>query len=154
MTASPAPGTDRATILAQIAALGRMNRQELRDEWQRLFGGTAPGYGLDMMRRRLIYRVQELAYGGLAEATRQRLREIDRIAQERARQALEPDRPVAGTMLIKEYEGERHEVLVLPQGFQYRGQRYESLSHIARVISGTNWNGWRFFGLRRQKKVA
>jgi hypothetical protein len=145
---------DRASILAHIAALGRMNRAELCDEWLRLFGKAAPGYGPDLMRRRLIYRVQELAYGGLAEATRQRLREVDRIAQERARQTREPDRPVAGTMLIKEYEGERHEVLVLSQGFQYRGQRYESLSHIARVISGTNWNGWRFFGLRRQKKVA
>jgi hypothetical protein len=150
MTTTP----DRATVLAQIAALGRMNRTELRDEWLRLFGSAAPGYGPDMMRRRLIYRVQELAYGGLSDETRQRLREIDRVAQERARQKQEPDRPVSGTLIIKEYEGQRHEVLVLDRGYQYNGQRFESFSHIARHITGTNWNGWRFFGLRRQKGAA
>lgn len=150
MTTTP----DRASVLAQIAALGRLNRAELREEWKRLFGTEAPGYGPDLMRRRLIYRVQELAYGGISEATRERLREIDRQAQERAKQADEPNRPVAGTLIVKEHGGERHEVVVLVQGYQYRGQRYDSLSRIATVITGTNWNGWRFFGLRRQKGAA
>ncbi len=152
MIATAAPA--ETTILAQIAALGRMPRAELRDEWLRLFGTEPPGYGPDLMRRRLIYRVQELAYGGVSEATRERLRAIDRHAQEKARQKAEPDRPIAGTLLIKEHAGERHEVVVLAQGYQYRGQRYESLSAIAKLITGTNWNGWRFFGLRRPQAGA
>jgi hypothetical protein len=51
--------------------------------------------------------------------------------------------------LVKEYRGERHEVLVTKEGFEYRGQRYRSLSAIARAITGTTWNGLRFFGVRR-----
>lgn len=145
---------DRATVLAQIAALGDLDLTGLRDQWQALFGTEPPGHGREMLRRRLVYRVQELAYGGISEATRQRLREIDRLAQEKAARTEEPDRPVAGTLLIKEHGGERHEVIVLAQGYQYRGQRFESLSHVARTITGTNWNGWRFFGLRRQKVVG
>ncbi|MBA3936235.1 MAG: DUF2924 domain-containing protein [Planctomycetes bacterium] len=143
--------SDRVTVLAHIAELQDLDLTRLREQWRALFGTAPPGFGREMMRSRLIYRVQELAYGGISEATRQRLREIDRMAQETAARAAEPDRPVAGTLIIKEHGGERHEVIVLVQGFQYRGQRFESLSHIARAITGTNWNGWRFFGLRRQK---
>ena len=51
-------------------------------------------------------------------------------------------------MLVKDWGGERHEVTILADGFQYRGQRHASLSGIARLITGTNWNGLRFFGLR------
>lgn len=145
------PTADTPSVLAQIAALGKLDRAQLREEWTRLFGTAPPGYGPDLMRRRLIYRVQELAYGGLAEATRQRLREIDQWAQERAQAKADPNRPVAGTLLIKEYGGERHEVVVLTKGYQYRGQCFDSLSRIATHITGTTWNGWRFFGLRRQK---
>jgi hypothetical protein len=145
---------DTPTVLAQVAALGKLDRAQLRQEWTRLFGTEAPGYGPDLMRRRLIYRVQELAYGGLAEATRQRLREIDQQAQERALAKTDPNRPVAGTLLIKEYGGERHEVVVLTKGYQYRGQCFDSLSRIATHITETTWNGWRFFGLRRQNKGA
>ncbi len=143
---------DRATVLADVAALTKLNRAELQDEWRRLFGTEPPGYGPDLLRRRLQYRVQELAYGGISDATRERLREIDRQAQKKARQKKEPDRPIAGTVFIKQHGGERHEVVVLPIGYQYRGQRFESLSKIAKAITGTNWNGWRFFGIRRNVK--
>lgn len=148
------PTADNPSVLAQIAAIGKLDRAQMREEWTRLFGTSPPGYGPDLMRRRLIYRVQELAYGGLAEATRQRLREIDQQAQERAQAKADPHRPVAGTLLIKEYGGERHEVVVLAKGYQYRGQCFDSLSRIATHITGTTWNGWRFFGLRREKKGA
>ncbi len=150
MTTTPAP--DRATILRQITALADLDLTGLRGQWRVLFGTEPPGYGREMMRRRLAYRVQELAYGGLSEATRQRLREIDE--QQQRKKAVDPAIPVAGTVLSKEHRGERHEVTVRADGFDYRGQRFDSLSAIARRITGTNWNGLRFFGLRSTRGEA
>jgi hypothetical protein len=143
---------DRASIIAQVTAIATLTRDEMKDEWRRLFGTEPPGYGPDLMRRRLQYRVQELAYGGIAEETRKRLREIDRLAQEKAKHPEEADRPIAGTMFVREHGGERHEVIVLQVGYQYRGERYDSLSAIAKKITGGHWNGWRFFGIRRNTK--
>ena len=147
--------SDRESVLAQVAALAPLDRAGLRERWQALFGTPAPGYGPDLMRRRLAYRIQELAYGGLTEATRTRLREIDKAAQHPAK-VVDPAIPVPGTMLVKDWGGERHEVTVLADGFQYRGRRYASLSKVAGVVTGTQWNGLRFFGLkaRSTKKVA
>jgi hypothetical protein len=147
------PSSEHQSVLAQVTALASLDRPQLRERWTALFGGEPPGYGPDLLRRRLAYRIQELAYGGLAEATRQRLREIDAQAQN-ARKGRDPSIPVPGTILIKEWGGERHEVAILEDGFQYRGQRHASLSSIARLITGTNWNGLRFFGLRSQTKGA
>ena len=58
------------------------------------------------------------------------------------------DRPIAGTRLVREYQGVEHVVTVLADGFEYEGRPYRSLSAIARAITGTRWNGWTFFGLR------
>ena len=58
--------------------------------------------------------------------------------------------PAAGTMLTRTYKGAEHEVRVLKEGFEYRGDRYPSLSKIAREITGTNWNGFAFFGLQNR----
>lgn len=142
---------DRATILAQVAALSRLDRTEMQERWRALFDTEPPGYGTELMRRRIAYRIQELAYGGISTATRQRLRDIDAAAQ-RSKKPTDPSVPIIGTVLIKEWGGERHDVTVIQDGFQYRGQRHSSLSSIARLITGTNWNGFRFFGLRGQKK--
>ncbi len=144
---------DRATVLAQVAALRRLNHREMQERWRELFGTEPPGYGPDLLRRRLAYRIQELAYGGISTATRERLRRIDEEAQ-RAPRSRDSAIPISGTVLIKEWGGDRHEVTVLKDGFQYRGQKHASLSAIARQITGTNWNGLRFFGLRGQKPVG
>jgi hypothetical protein len=64
------------------------------------------------------------------------------------RRARGDDRPVAGTLLIREYQGVEHVVSVLTDGFAWQGRPYQSLSAIARAITGTRWNGWAFFGLR------
>ncbi len=61
------------------------------------------------------------------------------------------DRPIAGTRLIREYQGLRHAATVLHDGFEYRGRPYRSLSAIARAITGTRWNGWVFFGLKNPR---
>lgn len=152
MSTTVTPPPDRKRILAQISALADLDLAGLRDEWRRLFGTAPPGYGREMMRRRLAYRIQELAYGGLSEATRQRLREIAAAAQRKRH--VDPGLPVVGSVLIKEWGGERHEVTIRTDGFDYRGQRFRSLSAIARRITGTNWNGLRFFGLRSNRSVA
>ncbi len=60
----------------------------------------------------------------------------------------DPRRPVAGTRLVREWNGTEHTVTVLRDGFDFEGRKYQSLSAIARTITGTRWNGWRFFGLR------
>ena len=73
-------------------------------------------------------------------------REIRRVRQD--------DRPIAGTRLIREYQGVEHTVTVLHDGFEWEGRPYRSLSAIARAITGTRWNGWMFFGLKNQRSGA
>jgi len=153
MTLAPVASTDRSSILAQVAALAPLDRPALRERWTALFGTEPPGYGPILLRSRLAYRIQELAYGGISDATRQRLRAIDAAAQ-RATAKVDPAIPVPGTVLIKDWGGARHEVTVLADGFQYRGRRLASLSAIARTITGTQWNGLRFFGLRAGQASA
>jgi hypothetical protein len=95
--------------------------------------------------------VQELAYGGLKAATVERCvaigerRDGGNVVLRRIRQ---DDRPIAGTRLIREYRGVEHAVTVLQDGFEWEGRPYNSLSAIARAITGTRWNGSVFFGLR------
>jgi hypothetical protein len=144
------PTRPTTIVLAQVAALKRLTREEMLVHWRELFGTEPPGFGPNLLRRRLAYRIQELAYGGITPETRQRLREIDAEAQ-RPKKAKDPSIPIAGTVLMKDWGGHRHEVTVLQDGFQYRGQKHQSLSAIARAITGTNWNGLRFFGLRGER---
>lgn len=61
------------------------------------------------------------------------------------------DRPVAGTKLIREWQGTPYEVIVQTDHFEFQGQRYQSLSSVAKAITGTIWNGWQFFGLRARR---
>ncbi len=104
------------------------------------------------LERRLAYRIQELAYGGLKPETIARLEalgeQIDggNITLRRIRQ---DQRPIVGTRLLREYQGVEHVVTVTRDIFEYQGRPYQSLSAIARAITGTRWNGWMFFGLRK-----
>ena len=70
----------------------------------------------------------------------------------RKHQIADPRNPVVGTRLIREWQGVEHTVTVLDDGFEYQGRPYKSLSAIARAITGTRWNGYRFFGLRERKR--
>jgi DUF2924 family protein len=114
-----------------------------------------PGSGLLHLFRALAYQLQVKAFGGLDRATE---RLLDRLAE-----ADDPGAVLAslrrrlikpGTELIREWAGTAHRVVVTEAGFAYAGQTYTSLSEIARLITGTNWNGPRFFGLRQQKRPA
>ena len=143
------------TILARITRLQDLDKDALCTEWRALFDSEPPGYGPSMMRKRLAYRIQELAYGGLPKATVDRLQAIHEQAKRGSRGAkLATDLPAAGTVLIREHEGVRHEVRIVNNGFEYAGKKWKSLSSIAREITGVNWNGPKFFGLRSQRGAS
>ena len=141
--------------LARLAALKAMSVNDLKTEWQVLFNAPAPNNSRTFLESRLAYRIQELTYGGPDKQTR---RLLDLLADEvegtltRKAQIADPRNPVVGTKLIREWDGTAHTVTVLKDGFDWGGQRYKSLSAVARAITGTRWNGYRFFGLRERKR--
>jgi len=154
----PKPGQDHAvdrSTLARLSALKAMSVNELKSEWRSLFGSDAPNNSRNFLTIRIGYRIQELTYGGPDKGTR---RMLDALANEvdgtltRKRQIIDPRNPVAGTKLIREWDGVAHTVTVLRDGFEWEGRRYKSLSAVARAITGTRWNGYRFFGLRERKR--
>ena len=142
-------------VLARLAALKAMSVNELKAEWQVLFNAPAPNNSRSFLESRLAYRIQELSYGGPDKQTR---RMLDMLADEvegtltRKAQIADPRNPVVGTKLIRDWDGVAHTVTVLKDGFDWGGQRYKSLSAVARAITGTRWNGYRFFGLRERKR--
>ena len=147
--------TTHEPILARLAALKAMSVNELKTEWQALFEAPAPNNSRTFLESRMAYRIQELTYGGPDKQTR---RLLDLLANEvegtltRKAQIADPRNPVVGTKLIREWDGIAHTVTVLKEGFDWSGQRYKSLSAVARSITGTRWNGYRFFGLRERKR--
>lgn len=142
------------TVLAQLAALKTAPIGELKQKWRDLFESEPPPYNRRFLEHRLAYRIQELAYGGLKPETLKRLRdlaeELDGGDPKRRRRPLR-DRPIAGTRLVREFQGVEHCVTVLDDGYEYQGRPYKSLSAIARAITGTRWNGLTFFGLKNQR---
>jgi hypothetical protein len=141
------------TVLAQLAGLKTAPIGALKQKWRDLFEREPPPYNRRFLESRLAYRIQELAYGGLKPETIERL---DALADElegrggRRRRGLE-SRPIAGTRLIREWKGVEHCVTVRDEDFDYQGRPYQSLSAIARAITGTRWNGLVFFGLKNQR---
>ncbi|GAB4119081.1 MAG: DUF2924 domain-containing protein [Rhodothalassiaceae bacterium] len=151
--APPRPGDDAtrdAPVLARLAALKAMTVPELKAEWRRLFGTDAPNNSRPFLELRLAYRIQELIYGG---PSRETVRVLDALVDEfngkpvRKARIADPRKPIAGTRLVREWDGVEHTVTVLRDGFEWKGRKYKSLSAIARAITGTRWNGWRFFGM-------
>ena len=144
-------------VLARVVALKTTPIAELKQLWRDLFATEPPPYNRRFLENRLAYRLQELAYGGLKTATVKRLEQLGEQldgGKVRVRSRRADDRPVAGTRLIREWQGTPHEVIVQPDHFEYRGTRYKSLSSVARAITGTVWNGWAFFGLRKSGVLA
>jgi hypothetical protein len=141
------------TVLARIAALKLMPIPQLKQQWRDLFEAEPPPYNRRFLEHRLAYRIQELAYGGLKPETLKRLKvlgeELDGGDPARRRQPAN-ERPIAGTRLIREYQGVEHCVTVRDDDFEYQGRPFKSLSAIARDIIGTRWNGLLFFGLKNR----
>jgi Protein of unknown function (DUF2924) len=151
MTKVTAPVVVQSDVLRRLAALQTAPTADLKQQWRELFGKEPPAFNRRYLQDRLAYRVQELAYGGLKPDTVARLEALgERLdgGNITLRRIRADDRPIAGTRLVREYQGIEHVVTVLADGFEYEGRPYRSLSAIARHITGTRWNGWTFFGLR------
>jgi len=136
--------TDPAAIEAEITHLRSLARDALRRHWRVIFGRTPPAdLSKDLLRRMIAYRLQERAFGGL---DRESLRFLHALARHDGspRRRLKP-----GTVLVRDYQGQRHTVTVVCDGFDWQGATYPSLSAIARAITGTAWSGPRFFALAR-----
>jgi hypothetical protein len=141
-------------VLAQLAALKTAPVTALKQRWRELFDNEPPAYNRRYLESRLAYRIQELAYGGLKPETIAKLEEIaDEIEKQprKRRSHIQNKMPIAGTRLIREWQGVDHCVTVRRHDFEYQGRPYKSLSSIARLITGTRWNGWIFFGLKNTR---
>jgi hypothetical protein len=146
------------TIPARLVALRTTPIADLRSQWRELFDTEAPPFNRRYLESRLAYRIQELAYGGLKPETVKRLEALGEqldggsISTRRIRGG--DLKPIAGTRLIREWQGTEHVVTVTQDGFEWQGRPYQSLSAIARAITGTRWNGWVFFGLKNHRSRA
>jgi Protein of unknown function (DUF2924) len=144
------------SVLAQLAALPSKTTTELKQLWRDLYDREPPPYNKPFLVKRLAYRIQELAYGGLsarAEAKLDRLIDEEEARLNGTLPKRRGDRPIAGTRLIREWKGVEHTVTVLADGYEYQGRPYKSLSAIARAITGTRWNGPLFWGIRNHRSV-
>ena len=144
------------SVLAQLAALPGKSTVELKALWVELYDREPLSFNRDYLVKRLAYRIQELAYGGLSARAETKLDRL--IAEEDLRvKGKQPvrkdDRPIVGTRLIREWQGVEHTVTALADGYAYQGRPYRSLSAIARAITGTRWNGPLFFGIRNHRGV-
>jgi hypothetical protein len=158
-------------IVREVEALGRMSAPELREKYQEVFGEEPRSTHKDFLRKRIAWRIQANAEGGLSERARRRAEEIANDADLRLRapkRSLKKldgestgrtavhsfktnhDRrlPMPGAVITREYNGERISVIVRDDGFEYEGQVFRSLTAIAKAITGSHWNGYDFFRLR------
>jgi hypothetical protein len=133
-----------------LARLPLLSIEDLRAEWNRLYERTAPTrISRELLMLAIAYRIQERTFGGLGPEVLRQLRQIAASIRERGdvviarTPCLKP-----GTRLLRDWHRRSHEVLVLDDGFSWQGNRYRSLSQIARAITGTRWSGPAFFGIK------
>jgi hypothetical protein len=146
-------------VSIEINNLEQKSRAELRVLWEGEFAGKAPpSLGRDSLALAIAYARQERHYGGL---TRPVAKELDRLLARvlrddatDARKSPTSPLPRTGTILVREWRGTTYQVTVGDDGFLWNGKTHRSLSSIARVITGTNWNGPRFFGMREVKAAT
>jgi hypothetical protein len=151
------PAIPPADVLGRLAALQTAATPDLKQQWRELFGSEPPPYNRRFLETRLAYRIQELAYGGLKPETVARLAALGEQLEGGnlvVRRIRGDDKPMAGTRLIREHAGVEHCVTVMASGYEYQGRPYQSLSAVARHITGTRWNGWTFFGLKTRRGAA
>jgi hypothetical protein len=149
--------TTHDPIPARLAALKTAPIMDLKQQWRDLFATEPPPFNRRYLESRLAYRIQELAYGGLKPETVRRLEELGEELyggrdQKKRSHRFDRDRPIAGTRLLREWQGVEYVATVTQDGFEWQGRPYQSLSAIARAITGTRWNGWVFFGLKNHRR--
>jgi DUF2924 family protein len=141
--------TDPA-VEAELDRLATMPIVALRKRYSELFRAEPPkAFGPDLLRRSIAHTIQANAYGGLPPTTRRLLDQLIRAASGKPIGRLElPQRIKAGSELVRTWNGKTYRVTVTADGFAHAGRKFASLSEIASAITGTKWNGPRFFGLR------
>src|SRR4051794_17526367 len=151
-----APMTDPHALAAERERLHALSLDELKARWLALKGVPLPKFmRRARMPRALARAIEESAPGGLDPATAKRLEQLARqIVPAGRKPPPAPNRIKAGTRLVRAWKGRVHEVSVVPGGFVWNGERHRSLSRIAGLITGTRWNGWVFFGLKRSKEAG
>jgi hypothetical protein len=149
-----------ASVLSIVGNLEGLDLDGLRRHWRDHLGGEAPAHlSRWLLMKVLAYRLQSDAFGDLGKSIRRILRfgKEDGVSapfDRRAPQTREGLGLRAGALLVREWNGRLERVMILDEGFAWNGQTFGSLSQIAKAMTGTNWNGHRFFGLRQGKTAA
>lgn len=151
-------------INKEVAAMERMTVNELREKFADVFGERTNGRHKQWLIKRIAWRMQANAEGGLSERARRRAAEIAndadlRMTPPRASQPMAPrpkterdDQLMSGAVLTRPYKGRTVVVTVLDNGFEYEGEVYKSLSAIAKAVTGSHWSGNRFFNLQKRSE--
>lgn len=135
---------------AEIQRLNDLGLDELRKLCGPVLGAVSMNHGAHLLRRRLAYELQARTLGDLPAETQRRLRRLHRSFKSDSKHKPMPRRPLKpGLVLTRSWQGLLHQVHVTDQGFDYRGERFASLSEVARRITGTRWSGPLFFGLKK-----
>lgn len=155
---------------ASVAALEDMTVGDLRERYQEVFGETARSRNKQFLRKRIAWRIQALEEGELSERARRRAEEIANDADLRVRAPkqvstetnaettvtsgpgmIRDERlPLPGTVLKRKYKGQIVRALILENGFEHKGEIFDSLSALVTKVTGTRWNGFQFFGLTKK----
>lgn len=168
MTTTQTARRPNEALQAQLEALDTLTVPQLRARYRDVFGEDTRTHNGPYLRKRIAYRIQEKAEGGLSDRAKARIRELAKDSPIRRRglpvgvaaaapepspttpaSKRDPRLPPPGTTLRKRWAEREYVVKVGAEGFTYAGEQHASLSKIARLISGTNWNGFAFFGLTR-----
>ncbi len=143
-------------VAVKLQALAEMDYDALRAEWRRLYRAHPPKrVSRDLLKLGVAWKVQERAYGGLGATTKRRLANLAKTVERNGdvtRNRVARLKP--GARFVREWRGETHTVIVLEDGFEWKGTQWRSLSAIARKITGVHWSGPRFFGLTGQTGIG
>ena len=162
-----------AIITREIEKLSDLSVNQLREKWVEVWNEPCRSRNKDYLRKRIAWRIQARAFGGLSERA---LRRAEELADETLLRILPPRKvavpkstgdtinaefttanpsiPMPGSVITKNYQGRKLVVTVEEKGFKFKGQIYRSLSAVAKAVTGTHWNGRVFFGFKNNKKVA
>jgi hypothetical protein len=145
----------RAQLAGEIAGLQSLDVEHLKARWRTLYGTDAPSrFSRDLLIGAVAYRLQERALGALKPITRRLFQRVAADAHaRRPRQFALLRKLEPGAVLIREWGGVKHQVVVVESGFSFRGRHYRSLSAVARHITGSRWSGPLFFGLKGRTKA-
>jgi hypothetical protein len=146
----PIQSPAQESVAAELTKLTGYSIHDLRERWRVLFcHEPPPAFGPDLLRRSIAQKLQENAYGKLSSAAQRQLNRFIAALQKSPGARIElPRRIKPGAVLVRDWKGKTHRVIVIEKGFSYEERTYPSLSEIAREITGTRWNGPKFFGLR------